>query len=83
MDELHAQCLEVPRTVLYETVTERLGYQKLCARWLPKMSSEGHKENQVAAAHYEEKGDNFLGCIVTGDETWVFHHTPETKRQSV
>jgi hypothetical protein len=26
---------------------------------------------------------DFLDCIVTGDETWVSHHTPETKRQSM
>jgi hypothetical protein len=31
---------------------------------------------------YELEGDNFLKSIVTGDETWVAHHTPETKRQS-
>jgi hypothetical protein len=26
-----------------------------------------------------QEGDEFLDCIVTGDETWVFHHTPESK----
>jgi histone-lysine N-methyltransferase SETMAR len=25
---------------------------------------------------YSEKGDEFLDSIVTGNETWVFHHTP-------
>lgn len=30
--------------------------------------------------HYTE-GDEFLDSIVTGDETWVFHHTPESKQQ--
>ena len=25
-------------------------------------------------------GDEFLDSIVTGDETWVFHHTPESKQ---
>ena len=69
-------------------VTERLGYRKLCARWLPEMLSEGHKENRVATARSfvaccVEQGDDFLDCTVTRDETWVFHHTPETKRQSV
>jgi hypothetical protein len=24
-----------------------------------------------------------LGSSVTGDETWVFHHTPESKQQSL
>jgi hypothetical protein len=26
---------------------------------------------------------DFLGCIVMGDETWVSHHTPDNKRQSM
>jgi hypothetical protein len=26
---------------------------------------------------------DFLDCIVMGDETWVSHHTPENKRQSM
>jgi hypothetical protein len=26
---------------------------------------------------------DFLDSIVTGDETWVSHHTPENKRQSM
>jgi len=32
--------------------------------------------------HYAQEGDEFLDSIVTGDETWVFHHTPESKQQS-
>jgi len=33
--------------------------------------------------HYAQEGDEFLDSIVTGDETWVFHHTPEFKQQSM
>jgi histone-lysine N-methyltransferase SETMAR len=88
IEELHQQCPEVSRTVLHETVTERLRYRKLCARWVPKMLTDDQKKNRVAAAQaflarYEDQGDDFLDCIVTGDETWVSHHTPENKRQSV
>ena len=32
---------------------------------------------------YAEEGDNFLDRIVTGDETWVLHYTPESKQQSM
>jgi hypothetical protein len=28
--------------------------------------------------HYPQEGDEFLDSILTGDETWVFHHTPES-----
>jgi len=27
-----------------------------------------------------QEGDEFLESIVTGDETWGFHHTPESKQ---
>jgi len=33
-------------------------------------------------AHYRE-GDNFLQQIVIGDETWIHHYEPESKRQSM
>jgi hypothetical protein len=32
---------------------------------------------------YAQEGDMFLNFIVTGDETWGFHHTPESKQQSL
>jgi hypothetical protein len=30
---------------------------------------------------YAQEGDEFLDSIVTGDETWGFHHTPESKQE--
>jgi hypothetical protein len=32
---------------------------------------------------YTQEGDAFLDYIVTGDETWVFHHPHELKQQSL
>jgi hypothetical protein len=32
---------------------------------------------------YAQEGDDFLDSIVTGDEIWGFHHTPELKQQSL
>jgi hypothetical protein len=32
---------------------------------------------------YAQEGDEFLDSIVTEDETWVFHHTSESKQQSL
>jgi len=34
-------------------------------------------------SRYAKKGDDFLGSLVTGDETWGFHHTTESKLQSL
>ena len=32
---------------------------------------------------YHDDGGQFLDLIITGDETWVTHITPETKQKSV
>ena len=34
-------------------------------------------------ARYREESDNFLQQIVTGDETWILHYEPESKRQNM
>ncbi|GFQ92838.1 uncharacterized protein TNCT_618931 [Trichonephila clavata] len=75
-------------TTLYEVVTVKLGYRKLCARWVPKMLTEEHKKKRMGFAldflkRYAEAGDEFLDPIVTGDETRVYHHAPESKQQSM
>jgi len=46
-----------------------------------------HKQQWVEAAQeflqwHETEGEDFLDSIVTGDETWVYYTTPETKEQS-
>ncbi|GFX64754.1 uncharacterized protein TNCV_4682291 [Trichonephila clavipes] len=70
---------------LYEVVTAKLEYRKLCARWVPKMLTEDHKKKRMGfalgfLARYAEAGDEFLDHIETGDEMWVYHHTPESKQ---
>jgi hypothetical protein len=34
-------------------------------------------------SRYEDDGESFLARIVTGDEAWINHFEPETKRQSM
>ena len=31
---------------------------------------------------YQREGDEFLRCIVTGDETWAYSYEPQLKRRS-
>lgn len=65
-----------------------LALKKVCARWVPRMLTVAHKETRKTVCselleQYENGGDEFLGRIVTGDETWLHHFSPETKRQSM
>lgn len=87
LDELSAMFPQISRSLIHETITETLGFRKLSARWVPKQLTEEHKLNRVQSSkefleRYELEGDDFLYSIVTGDETWVAHYTPESKRQS-
>jgi hypothetical protein len=82
---LHHIIPEVPKTTIHEAVREKLRYRKLCAGWLPKMLTDDHKTKRMGSAltfltRYAQEGDKFLDSIVTGDETWGFHHTPEVRR---
>ena len=81
--ELHHIILEVSKTTIHEAVTESLGYRKLCAQWVPKILRETKRMGSELEflTRYAQEGDEFLDSIMTGDETWSFHHTPESKQQ--
>jgi len=86
--ELHHIIPEVSKTTIHDAVTEKVGYRKLCAGWVPKISTDDHKTKRMGSAlkfltRYALEGDEFLDSIVTGEETWIFHHTPESKQQSL
>jgi hypothetical protein len=63
-------------------------YRKGCARWVPRMLIEEHKDHRTHVCqdllnHYEAEGESFLDRIITCDETWCHHYEPESKRQSM
>jgi hypothetical protein len=83
--EMHHFNPEVSKTKIHEVVTEELGYRKLYVRWVPKILTDDHKTKLMGPAlkflaRYAEEGDDFLDSILAGDETWSFHHTPDSKQ---
>jgi len=79
---------QISQSLLHEIVSDKLGFRKLCAHWVPKMLMEEHKFKWQASVldfltRYSEEGDNFLSRLVTGGETWLSHATPESKQQSM
>ena len=86
--ELGSHVPQISRSLLHEIVTEHLLFRKLCARWVPKQLTPEHKTKRMESAltflqRYHDDGDEFLDRIITGDETWIEHFTPETKQQSM
>ena len=84
--ELHHIIPEMSKTTSHEAVAEKLGYRKLCARWVPKILTDDHRTKRMGSAlkfltRYAQEGDEFLDSIVTGDETFPFISSPkETSR---
>lgn len=64
-----------------------LQFNKVSEKWVPHQLTAKLKDRRVDACEellrrFHVEGDAFLGKIVTGDETWVHYHQPETKRSS-
>ena len=48
--ELHHIITEVSKTTTHKVVTEKLGYRKLCAHWVPKILTDDHKTKRMGSA---------------------------------
>lgn len=69
-------------------VTDVLRYSKVCARWVPRALSEEQKATRMMCSltflqRYHADGQHFIDHIVTGDETWLHHFVPTTKRATM
>jgi len=82
-----AKCLDMSYGSAHHIVHDVLQFHKLSASWVLRQLTAELKERRVDACQellkcFEAEGDGFLGRIVTGDETWVHYHQPETKKAS-
>jgi hypothetical protein len=89
ISKLSCEFAQILRTALYEIITVKLGYNKLCARLVPKMLTGAHKTQRIISVltfleRYHKDGNQFLSHIlrVTADETWVLFVNVETREQS-
>ncbi|UYV83993.1 hypothetical protein LAZ67_X000844 [Cordylochernes scorpioides] len=76
-----------PKYAIQSILTGDLNKRKRCCRIVPKILSQEEMLNrkgkyQDALDFFIERSD-FIECIITGNETWVYAYKPETKRQSL
>ena len=62
--ELNHIIPKVSNTTIHETVAEKLGHRKFCARWMPKILTDDHKMKWMRSAlkfltRYAQEGDAF------------------------
>ncbi|UYV61266.1 hypothetical protein LAZ67_1004162 [Cordylochernes scorpioides] len=80
--------IKIRRSSIRTIMSDVLNFHKVCARWVPRLLSENHKQQWMEAARaflemHRRDREQLFSCIVTGDESWVHHSTPETKRQNM
>jgi len=71
---------------IWDIVQECLSYRKVFTSWISHLTNTKKKSmglSLMLLQWYKEDGEAFLGRIVTGNETWVFQYTPESKAESV
>ena len=79
--------LDMSHGSAHHIVHDVLQFLKMSARWVPRQLTAELKERRVDACQellkrFVAESDGFLGRTVTGDETWVHYHQPETKNVS-
>ncbi|UYV61790.1 hypothetical protein LAZ67_1006570, partial [Cordylochernes scorpioides] len=82
------ETLGIPKTTVDRIMREHLGLRKLSALWVPKLLTLDQKAvrrklSSDNLALFEANPEEFVNRIVTMDETWAHHFTPESKQQSM
>jgi len=67
-------------------LTQDLNMRPVAAKFVPRILTAEEKDWPLSVAtnmvQEAESDENFMGQIITDDETWVYGYDPETKRQS-
>ncbi|GFR74413.1 mariner Mos1 transposase [Elysia marginata] len=74
-------------TSVFSVLTNKLNKKKKFSKWVPHLMTDEQKESRVNFSRnflrrFQTEQNDFLGRIITDDETWVYSWDPETKRQS-
>ena len=82
-----AEILKISEGSVFIILHESLGMRKLFSKWVPRLLTTDQKQQHVEDSErclelFKRGKKDFLRRYVTMDETWIHHHTPETKRSS-
>jgi len=68
-------------------LTKVLGYRKVCAKWVPHSLTmeQKHTRARLSRQHlklFRKNKVDFVRRLITMDETWVYHHDPQSKQEA-
>ncbi|XP_030761217.1 protein GVQW3-like [Sitophilus oryzae] len=82
-----AEIMNISKERVCHILNQDLGMRKLSARWVPRLLTLDQKRvrmniSNVMLAQFRHNKCEFWRRLITVDETWIHHYTPETKIQS-
>ena len=85
--ELASEC-DISNGSVYTIIHEHLGMSKVSARWVPRYLNMQDSQQRVESSQellevYNANPEDFHTRLVTGDETWLHHWDPDTKKESM
>ena len=85
--ELASEC-GISNGSVYTIIHEHLGMSKVSARWVPRNLNMQGRQQRVESSQellemYNANPEDFHTRLVTGDETWLHHWDPDTKKESM
>ena len=85
--ELASEC-GISNGSVYTIIHEHLGMSKVSARWVPRNQNMQDRQQRVESSQellkvYNASPEDFHTRLVTGDDTWLHHWDPDTKKDSM
>jgi len=82
-----AEALGISDFTANHILTKVLGLKKLCAQWVPHSltGEQKHIRMRLSQQHlqrFKRNKKDFVRRFITMDETWVYHHDPESKLEA-
>jgi [histone H3]-lysine36 N-dimethyltransferase SETMAR len=82
-----ADMVNISSERVYNILHNHLNMRKLCARWVPRVLTNDQKRERVECSEVnlsmiKRNRSEFFRRLITVDETWIHHYTPETAQQS-
>ena len=85
--ELASEC-GISNGSVYTIIHEHLGMSEVSARWVPRNLNIQDRQQRVESNQellevYNANPEDFHTRLVTGDETWLHHWDPDTRKESM
>jgi len=82
-----AETMGISKERVEYILREELDMKKLCARWVPRLLTADHRRTRMKITEqcferFNKNKTGFMRQLITMDETWIHHYTPESKQQS-